>query len=98
MGLPEKLQRLREQAGLSQAALADKAGVPARSIQNWEQGHRAPRAPALLALARALEVPVETLIRALEADKPRSGRSSTAEKRPTRPSPRKGPKKRGKGK
>lgn len=56
------LQRLRMEAGLSQADLAEKAGLSARSIQNWEQGHRAPRARPLMSLASALGVSVETLL------------------------------------
>jgi transcriptional regulator with XRE-family HTH domain len=62
MGLGDKMQALRKESGLSQAALAEKAGLSLRSIQNWEQGHRLPNAKALLALARALKTPVELLI------------------------------------
>jgi transcriptional regulator with XRE-family HTH domain len=66
MPFAELIQQLREQAGLSQSQLARKAGVPVRSVQNWEQGHRLPRAQALLPLARALAVPVEKLIKAMD--------------------------------
>jgi transcriptional regulator with XRE-family HTH domain len=62
MTFAEKLHELRDRAQLSQAALALKTGLSLRSIQNWEQGYRNPRPPALLALARALQVPVESLI------------------------------------
>jgi transcriptional regulator with XRE-family HTH domain len=62
MRFGETLQLLREQSGMSQSELAKKSGLPLRSIQNWEQKHREPRAQALLALARALGVTVETLI------------------------------------
>jgi transcriptional regulator with XRE-family HTH domain len=58
----ELIQKLREQAGLSQSELARKAGVPVRSIQNWEQGHRLPRPQALLPLAGALGVAIDKLI------------------------------------
>jgi transcriptional regulator with XRE-family HTH domain len=58
----ERLKALREQSGLSQAELAAHAGQSLRSIQNWEQGHREPKAVALLALARALGVSMEFLI------------------------------------
>ena len=47
---------MREKAGLSQSALAKRSGLPVRSIQNWEQGHRIPRGRAVLALAKALGV------------------------------------------
>jgi len=78
MTFAEKLQQLRDQARLSQAALALKTGLSLRSIQNWEQGYRCPRAQALLALARALGVPVETLITC--DDRPRGGSRSGAER------------------
>jgi transcriptional regulator with XRE-family HTH domain len=62
MGFGERLQRLRERAGLSQSGLAERAGLNRRTIQNWEQGRRIPRADALLSLARGLGVPVEALL------------------------------------
>ena len=65
MRFAELIQRLREQAGFSQSELASKAGVPMRSIQNWEQGHRLPRPPALLPLAAALGVSIEKLIKSM---------------------------------
>lgn len=65
MPFAELIQKLREQAGLSQSELAKRAGVPVRSVQNWEQGHRQPRPLALLPLAEALGVPVEKLIKSM---------------------------------
>ncbi len=62
MRFGETLPKLPEQSGMSQSELAEKSGLPLRSIQNWEQKHREPRAQALLALARALGVSVEALI------------------------------------
>ena len=62
MAFGEELQRLREAAGLSQSELAGRAGLSLRSVQNWEQGHRKPKADALLALSKPLKVPVETLV------------------------------------
>src|SRR5947209_8743036 len=66
MPFSDALQRLREQAGLSQSRLADRAGVSVRSIQNWEQGHRGPSASVVLTLAQALSVPVERLLSELK--------------------------------
>jgi transcriptional regulator with XRE-family HTH domain len=74
VGFGAELQRLRKAAGLSQSGLAGKAGVELRSVQNWEQGHRHPKPQAMLALAGALGVSVESLIRALNGtpgDRPR---------------------------
>jgi transcriptional regulator with XRE-family HTH domain len=62
------LQRLREQAGLSQSGLADRAGVPTRTIQNWEQGHREPRPGALITLGRALGVEPVVLLATFEEE------------------------------
>jgi transcriptional regulator with XRE-family HTH domain len=63
------LQKLRKAAGLSQSQLAERTRLPLRSIQNWEIGHRIPKATALLALANALEVDVGALIQALNSPK-----------------------------
>jgi transcriptional regulator with XRE-family HTH domain len=54
MTFGEMLGRLREAAGLTQAALADKAGLSLRTIQSWEQGRRAPVSPDFFKLVRAL--------------------------------------------
>ncbi|MFO0840857.1 MAG: helix-turn-helix transcriptional regulator [Gemmataceae bacterium] len=62
MRFGETLRRLRLAGKLSQAELAKRSGLSARNVQNWEQGHRVPRAPSLLALARALGVTVDTLL------------------------------------
>jgi transcriptional regulator with XRE-family HTH domain len=62
------LQRLREQAGLSQSGLATRADVPFRTIQNWEQGHREPRPGALITLARALGVEPGVLLAAFDSE------------------------------
>jgi transcriptional regulator with XRE-family HTH domain len=44
MEAPNKLRELREGMGWSRRTLAEKAGVPEASIQNWEQG-RSPLNP-----------------------------------------------------
>ncbi len=62
MGFASVLKNLREKAGLSQSELAERIGLSVRSIQNWEQGHRMPRAGVLLSLARGIGVPVENLL------------------------------------
>jgi transcriptional regulator with XRE-family HTH domain len=61
------LQELRKKAGLTQAELASRSGLPLRSVQNWERSHRVPRAAAILALAEALKAPVEELMRGVAA-------------------------------
>jgi transcriptional regulator with XRE-family HTH domain len=54
MTFAEMLRRLREEADLTQAALARKAGLSLRTIQGWEQGRRSPVWPAFFKLADAL--------------------------------------------
>src|SRR5204862_2141038 len=56
MRFGELLGRLRREAGLTQAGLADKAGLSARTVQSWEQGRRAPVSPDFFKLVKALGV------------------------------------------
>jgi transcriptional regulator with XRE-family HTH domain len=59
MGFAERLRGLREAAGLTQAALADRSGLSIRTIQSWEQTKRAPVSEAFFALCDALGVPAD---------------------------------------
>ena len=52
---------LREQAGLSRAELARRAGVPVNTLHHWEDGRGFPGVPAVLRLVEALGVPAERL-------------------------------------
>jgi DNA-binding XRE family transcriptional regulator len=58
----QRLQRLRREAGLTQAELARRAGVPLKSVLNWEQDRRQPRLDAVVDLARYLNVSLEELL------------------------------------
>lgn len=60
--LGQLIQRLREKAGLSQAALAEQAGVKVGTLRNWEQGRREPLLSAAARLAVALGVELGELI------------------------------------
>jgi transcriptional regulator with XRE-family HTH domain len=87
MRFKENLRRLREQAGWTQTEMAGRAGVPFRSYQNWEAGVREPRIAALAALADALGVSVDDLIRGDGVAGRKAGgrtrkRSEKAERRP----------------
>ena len=59
--LGQRLQRLRLDAGLTQAQLADAAGTPLSSLQNWEIDRREPGLRAAVRFARTLGVTVEDL-------------------------------------
>src|SRR5262249_53000047 len=55
----QHLRALRGEAGLSRAALARRAEVPASTLRNWEGDRGMPGLPILLRLAGALGAPVE---------------------------------------
>jgi putative transcriptional regulator len=47
-------RNVRGRTGLTQAAFAERIGVPVETVRNWEQGKRAPRGPAR-ALLKVIE-------------------------------------------
>lgn len=60
--LGERLKRLRAERGLSQEALAAKAGISRVTIARLEAGEQDPHYETLLALAQGLTVPLEKLL------------------------------------
>lgn len=66
----ERLNALREAAGLSQAQLAGKLGIAQRTYSHWERRPVALRHDQLAALAAALDLTLAELVGAPEA-KPR---------------------------
>jgi transcriptional regulator with XRE-family HTH domain len=56
MEFSDMLQKFREGKGMTQAELAKRAGVSIRTIQSWEQGHRAPVSPDFFRVIKALGV------------------------------------------
>ena len=54
MTIGERLKMARKQAGLTQAQLAEKIGVPFQSISQWEHDSRTPNMESLNKLANAL--------------------------------------------
>ena len=60
------IKALREKTGLSQAKFALMIGIPVKTLQNWEQGRRKPKGPAV-ALLKVLKTDTEGTIRALHA-------------------------------
>src|SRR5215813_12327833 len=61
-GFGERLRVLREARGLSQAQLADEAGVNVFTISKTERGLQEPAWPLVLALAGALDVEVGAFV------------------------------------
>jgi transcriptional regulator with XRE-family HTH domain len=56
MNIGAKLRELREARGLTQDQLAERSGVPAGTVRNYEQGRREPSWQALWGLAEALGI------------------------------------------
>ncbi len=85
----ERLKVLREKAGLSQAELAERAGISQRAISHWELGKREPLISAVQKLCAALGVSCDVFF-AKDED------SSAEDPEPTKAKPKPTPKKKGK--
>ena len=57
-----RLRMLREKAGLSVEELAEKSGIPRRTLFNWEGGERSPSIEQFPQLAEALRVKIRSLM------------------------------------
>jgi transcriptional regulator with XRE-family HTH domain len=56
-----RFKRLREAAGITQLALAERAGLPLGTVRNWEQGLRIPRFDHAIRVADALGISLDEL-------------------------------------
>jgi len=61
------VSELRAEYGLSQEKFAALLGISVRTLQNWEQGRRAPQGPARVLLRVAAKHP-EALLETVSAD------------------------------
>ena len=50
------VNEIRTAYGLTQAAMAEKFGIPKRTIENWDEGSRKPPAYVLTMMLRILEL------------------------------------------
>lgn len=57
-----RLAELRIAAGLSRPGLAEKTGIPLRTIEAWEQGRREPYVTTLPVIAKGLGISVAALL------------------------------------
>jgi len=62
MGYGETIKKARKAAGLTQKALAEKAGLSLITIQQYEADKRAPKLENMTKLAEALEIPTTDLM------------------------------------
>src|SRR5215510_4770612 len=94
-----RLRELREQAGLTQKDLADRAGVSKATVADLEQGRYAPSWPTVVSLAEALGVVCTAFLQQPQAGvevklgRPRKANTAGADQQPKRPRgrPRKAP-------
>lgn len=63
----ERIRELRERRGLSQDALADRAGISQQAIAHYEKGDRTPAADVLCNIADALGVESDYLLERSES-------------------------------
>jgi transcriptional regulator with XRE-family HTH domain len=99
MTFAEKLKHLREQAGLTQAALSSKSGLSLGVIRDYEQGKKEPALRSAFKLADALGVSVEAFKDGPQADgssdKAKRGRAADLPPAQEKPARRKAPRPRG---
>ena len=81
------LRRAREEAGLSQSELAAAASVPLASVQNWEQGRRAPSVVSLVDVACACGADLSSLAEALGNPSPAGPAEAAPRGRPRKRPP-----------
>jgi transcriptional regulator with XRE-family HTH domain len=87
MTFADRLRELREAAGLTQAALAEAAGLSLGAVRNYEQGIREPYWTAVFKLAGALGVSCEAFGGCIDAA-PRP--DASARRTPAGPAPKGG--------
>ena len=61
-----RVRAVRQEAGMSQEALAEAAGLHPTFISNVERGYRVPSVPTLIRLASSLGVPPSHLVDGLD--------------------------------
>lgn len=68
------MRRARKKQGLTQAELAEKAGVSTMTIRRYESGDRKPRLEEALKISRALGLALKDLFSGPELDQMKSNR------------------------
>lgn len=60
---PDRVAALRTDQGMSRSDLARIAGVSTYTVYRWEKGQATPQVSTLVSAARALDVPIDDLVR-----------------------------------
>lgn len=89
MTFGEKLQRLRQRAGMSQDALAEKLGVSRQAVSRWERDETMPETDKVIALAELFGVTTDYLLRS-QPEQPHQEEPRTGGWVPHRPDRRQG--------
>lgn len=71
MTFGEKLQRLRQKAGMSQDALAEQLNVSRQAVSRWERDETMPEAEKVILLADLFGVTTDYLLRSQAAEEPK---------------------------
>jgi transcriptional regulator with XRE-family HTH domain len=83
----DKLFELRQEAGMTQKAIAAKAGMSMLTYRNYEQGTRLPGVPTFMKLVKALGIPCEVFAECEDVALA-EGKKKPAKTQPNRPAGR----------
>lgn len=64
--LGERIRAVRQARGMTQEFVAESLGVSRQAVSKWESGASDPSTSNLLALAKLLDIPAETLLNDLD--------------------------------
>ena len=78
MTFGEKLQKLRQKAGMSQDALAERLNVSRQAVSRWERDETMPETDKVVALADLFGVTTDYLLRQGAEEEPQAARSAAA--------------------
>lgn len=62
MGIGQRMQRLREEDGMTQEELGEKLGVSQGTVSQWESGKRAPGGEAVKAMAELFDTTADFIL------------------------------------
>ena len=78
MTFGEKLQKLRQKAGMSQDALAERLDVSRQAVSRWERDETMPETDKVVALADLFGVTTDYLLRQGAEEEPQAARSTAS--------------------